>query len=101
MSFDPSGAGPQQPYYTHGYPPQYDRVRVGSTRSASWVALAFGVVGVLSNTLASVEWAAVICGLLAIIAGLVGQRRPAARDKYMSWAGLGLGVVTLAISLFT
>jgi hypothetical protein len=89
---------PQQPYATD-HSPRGSQIHLGSTRSASPVAIAFGVVGVLLVTLTPVEWVADMCGLVAMIAGLIGQRRPGAGVKFISWGGATLGLVTLAISV--
>jgi hypothetical protein len=95
------GSEPPQPYYTHDYPPQYDRVQVGNTRYASLVSLVGGLVGLVGMLLTSLEWIGWIAALAAVIAGLIGLQRSAARDKYVSWAGLALGVVALVIGIST
>ena len=92
---------PQQPYYTQGYPPQYDQVRVGNTRSAGPLSLVCGVVGLLLMTLTDVEWVAWLIALAAIISALVGLTRPAARDKYIGSVGIALSLVAMAIGLST
>jgi len=92
---------PQQPYYTHGYPPQYDRVAVGNTRLAGPLSLVSGIVGLVLVTLTGMEWLAWLLALAAIFSGLVGCLRPAARDKYVSMAGIALGIVALTIGLAT
>src|SRR3954454_11563878 len=100
MSFDTGGLGPQQPYTTD-HLQHANKMQLGNPQAASLVAVAFGVVAVLLVTLTPVGWAAVTCGLVAILAGLSGQLSPNARIKYTSWTGFALGVVTLTISVST
>jgi|tagenome__1003787_1003787.scaffolds.fasta_scaffold14038296_1 hypothetical protein len=89
------GVGPQQPYSTdpssHG-----NKMQIG-TPGSSVVSVVLGALACLLVTVTSVEWAAVTCALVAIVAGLSGQVSHVAWVKYTGWAGIALGVVALAI----